>query len=865
MSGPPSGVVTLVFTDIEGSTRLLQALGDRYHDVLADHRAIMRAAWERCSGHEIGTEGDSFFVSFPSASDAVSAAVEAQRGLASHVWPDGASVRVRIGMHTGEPTVVGDDYVGIDVHRAARIAASAHGGQVVLSKPTHDLVLDSLPDGVTIEDLGEHRLKDLEQPEWLYQVLIEGLPADFAPLKSLETPTNLPSATSELIGRENETAELVGLLEDGSRVVTLTGPGGSGKTRLAIHVASQVLDHFKNGVFVATIGPSVGSDAVMTEIAGALHVPDQGGRALRDSVATFLRDKRVLLVLDNFEHVLDAAPDAAALVAAAPKLKLLVTSRAPLHVSGEREYPLSPLPVPGDARDRDAVARSGAVALFVQRARQVRSDFELTDDNAAPIAEICRRLDGLPLAIELAASKTKLLSPQQILDRLGSRLALLTGGARDLPARQQTLRDTIGWSYELLDPDAARLFRMMACFSGGARLDAIEEVAGEGFLDPLSALVDHSLIRQDTEPRFSMLETIREYALERQEEAGERDAAHRAFAAFVFHLVEEADDALRGADQSRWRRRLEAERDNLRGALAWCLTEGGDPDLGARIAIRLGHHWYTRGLALEGIEWLEQARAKAPGLPANLRSQLLQRLGILYDQRSDAARAAALLQEAADLCRELGDRKGTAWALNSLGSTMRNMGDSEKADALWNESLAIRRELGDKGGAAAVLCNLGILALDQGDTARAIGFFEEARAIDLDLGDDWAVAIDESGLGEAALDAGDLGAAEPLLRKTFEAFREIGEDDRLAETLGRLAGLAAARGDHVRSARLSGAAEAQWEAIGIALTPPDRARFEHFQKKARAALEPAAYERAWAEGRSMTKDQAVIYAVGGIT
>jgi len=362
-----------------------------------------------------------------------------------------------------------------------------------------------------------------------------------------------------------------------------------------------------------------------------------------------------------------------------------------------------------------------------------------------------------------------------------------------------------------------------------------------------------------------MLETIREYAIERLKEAGEHEQVQRAFASFVHHLVADADDALRGSDQSMWRRRLDAERDNIRGALTWCLTEGADPDMGARIAIRLGHYWYSRGLAVEGIEWLEQARRSVSGLGDDLRAQLVQRLGILYDQRSDAARAAPLFEEAAALFRSIGDEKGTAGALNSLGSSMRSLGDVERARALWDESLALRRALGDQGGAAAVLCNLGILALDAGDPARASGFFEEARALDAELGDDWAVAIDEAGLGEAALDVGDLGGAALLLRKTLDSFGEMGEEDRLAEALGRVAGLAAARGDHVRSARLAGAAEALWDAIGIPLPPPDRARFEHFQEKARAALDAETYGQAWAEGRSMTKDQAVIYAAGGIS
>ncbi|MGZ4212483.1 MAG: ATP-binding protein [Actinomycetota bacterium] len=861
-SSPPSGVVTLVFTDIEGSTRLVQTLVDRWSAVLADHREIMREAWSRRNGYEMGTEGDSFFVSFPSATDAVAACVDAQRALAAHDWPEGARIRVRIGMHTGEPMVVAGDYVGIDVHRAARIASAGHGGQILLSKTTRDLVDRTVPDGVTIDDLGEHRLKDLERPEWIFQLLIDGLDSEFPALKSLETPSNLPAEAGGFLGRERETADLTGLLErDDVRAVTLTGPGGTGKTRLALHVAAALLDRFRNGVYFVPIGASSDASAVVSEIAHALGLPEPGSRSALDSVIGGVRDKTMLIVLDNFEHVLEAAPDVASILTAARALKMIVTSRAPLRIAGEHEFPVPPLPLPAEAHSAEQAARSAAVALFVQRASAIHPGFALTDDNASVVADICRRLDGLPLAIELAASKTKVLPPDQILKRLGSALTLLKGGARDLPARQQTLRDTIGWSYELLDDMSARIFRALGVFPGGASLDSLEAVIGDDVLDVLGTLVDHSLVRRDDEPRFGMLETIREYALERLQEAGEAIETRRHQAEEMLRIAEAADAGLRGPDQSASRAQLERETENMRAALGWCLSDGADPLLGARIAVRLGWFWYTHGDAVEGARWLEAAEGQRSSLPDDVRAQLLYRLGVLLDQRSEP-RARNLFEHAVQLFRAAGDDGAVAGALNSLGSSLRNSGDAERARGLFEEALALRRSIGDRAGQATALFNLGSLVLDEdGDPQRAKVLLAEALEIDRSLGDEWGEALEVAGLGVAALDAGELADAGDLLGRSLGVFHRIGETDRLAEVLGYLAGLAGAQGDAVRSARLIGAAEAVWETIGIRLSVPDRARFVRSQVAARASLDPDAFEQARREGRAMTPDQAVAFAL----
>ena len=858
-AAPPSGLVTLVFTDIEGSTRLVQSLGERWTKLLQEHRDIMRDAWRTWNGFEMGTEGDSFFVSFPSAQDAVAAAVQAQRALDAHEWPAGADIRVRIGMHTGRPTVVAGDYVGVDVHRAARIASAGHGGQVLLSKDTLDALGGGFPAGVAPRDLGEHRLKDLEQPEWVWQLDIEELPSDFSPIKSLETPSNLPVPSSGFIGRETETRTIAELLEQDVRLVTLTGPGGTGKTRLAIHVARGLLERFLNGVFFVSIAPSSTGAEVPSEIARALQVREIGLHDVVDELAAHLRDKSTLLLLDNFEHVLDAAPAIATLLTRAPRLKIIVTSRAPLRISGEHEVPVAPLAVP-EAGTLEEIEASPAVALFLARARAVRGEFALGPDNAGVIADICRRLDGLPLAIELAASKVKVLSPQQISDRLSSRLTLLKGGARDLPARQQTLRDTIGWSYELLDEKAARAFRALGVFPGGATFASIEAVAGD-VIDALETLVDHSLVRREGEERYGMLDTIREFALDRLEATGEADATQRALAVEMLRIAEEADPALKGPDQARAGEVFQAEHDNIRSALRWALTEGADPMLGARLATRLGWFWYTHAYAVEGSAWLEAAHGLDRDLPAELRAILLWRLGVLLDTRAEAERAAPLFEEAASLYRLLGDDSGTAAALNSLGSAVRNNGDAARARLLFEESLAIRRKLGDEPGQATALYNLGCLELDEGDPAVGKAMLEEGLALDTKSGDEWGVAGDLNALGSAALDAGDLAEAGALFARALKAFQELGDTDRLAEVLGSLSGLAAAEGRAVRGARLAGAAESVWGRLEIPLAPHDRARFERYQEKARETLGEEAFEQARGEGRSMTIDQAVTFAL----
>lgn len=854
----PTGVVTFVFTDIEGSTRLVHELGDGYGDVLADQRRILREVWTRWRGVERSTEGDSFFVVFRSPTDAVGAAADAQRLLAGHDWPHGCRVRVRMGMHTGPALVVDEDYFGIDVNRAARIAATSHGGQVVISRATAEL-LDPLPSGLTLKDLGEHRLKDIAQPEWLFQVVGEGLEVSFPPLRSLEVPTNLPHPATALVGRSAELEELDDLLSrDDARLLTFTGPGGAGKTRLAIEVAWRARERFPNGVFFVSLAPVTDPADVLVAVAHALGV-EVGARPAEERLAEDLRVRSLLLLLDNFEHVSTAAPDVAALIETAPRLRVMVTSRAPLRVAAEREYPVGPLATTAGA------GGSPAAALFVERATAVRPSMQLGPSDAEAIEEICRRLDGLPLAIELAAARMRTLSPAQILERLSSRLTLLRGGARDLPARQQTLRDTIAWSVGLLDGPAAAVFRHFAVFAGGATVDSLEAVLvdDDDVLGALDVLVEQNLVFA-TEERFDMLQTIREFALEQLDACDEAHAVRDAHAAHFAALAERCDPNLHGPDQAEWRSKLEAEIANLRAALSWCLDEpssSGRNLVGARLAAALGWFWYTHADAVEGTRWLSLARDRVPDAPVELRAVMSSRLGILHDQRGGYATAAPLFESALEDYRALGDRKGIASSLNSIGSATRNSGDIAKARAFFEEALEIRRAIGDEGGQASSTHNLAVIALDEGDGERALALFEHGAALDAASGDSWGQAIDGCGLADAHLLLGNVDRAEALVAGSIRALVEIGERDWVGEALSVASAVASARGNLDRAARLAGAAWSTWMAIGF---PPQGKDLERHQARvapAREGLSVAEFERAHAEGAAMTYEQAVEYAL----
>jgi predicted ATPase/class 3 adenylate cyclase len=856
VSDLPTGIVTFLYTDVEGSTRLVQQLGARYGELLADERAVVRSALQAHGGHEVDTEGDATFAAFPLATEALAAAVEIQRAMAAHDWPDRADVRLRIALHTGSPQRGDEGYVGLDVHRAARICNAGHGGQVLLSLASAELVRDQVAPGVTLLDLGEHRLKDLQRPERLFQLVAPDLPADFPALRTLDRHAhNLPVQPTPLLGRDDELAMVLDVLaRDDVRLVTLTGPGGIGKTRLCLQLGAELVERFADGVYFVSLASVLDPAHVSPTIAQTLGLRESGERSSTESLLAYLASRELLLLLDNFEQVVAAATQVADLLTRCPRLKVLVTSREPLRIRGEQEQPVPPLALPQSTRSggrRAALSaaeasRFPAVTLFVERARAVRPDFVLTDESAAAVVDICRRLDGLPLAIELAAARTRLLAPQELLARLSSRLKLLTSGPRDLPARQQTLRGAIAWSYDLLPPGEQMLFRHLSVFAGGWTLDAAESVCGEcssfdgELLDGLSSLVGKSLIRQDEtdaprETRFSMLHIIREYGWEQLQAVGaygdattaggqmEAEGVRRAHARCYLELAERAAPQLIGPDQGDWLRRLEREQGNVRAALAWAQehahraaetgatlspssTREGSSDgsgsaaapaldpatLGLRLAAALWRFWYTRGDLTQGRAWLEGMLAlpqpDAGGDRARaLRARALYGAATLASTQNDLDRAVALGEESLAISRELGDRALAANALNTLGLIALHQGNVHRAAVLCGEGLLICRELGDSWMIARALTSLGQTAYVRGDFARAASLFEECLSTTRDLGDASYGAVALLYLGHVAREQGDAVTASARFRESLRRSHALGDRLRVTRALDGLA------------------------------------------------------------------------------
>src|SRR6266480_4503582 len=760
----PTGTVSLLCTDIEGSTRLLQSLGERYAEALAEHRRLLRAAFREHRGCEVDTQGDAFFYAFPRAHDAVAGAVAAQRALAAHVWPEDLAIRVRIGIHTGEPTVTAEGYVGIDVHRVARVMSAGHGGQVLLTQSTRDLLPEDLSDAVSVRDLGEHRLKDLTQPQRLYQLVIPGLENDFPALKTLEgRPTNLPIQPTVLIGREQQVKEAVALLRrEGIRLVTLTGPGGTGKTRLSLQVAAELVADFEDGVFFVDLASITDPHLFIPTVSQTLSVRERPGESLSETLKDYLRDKKLLLVFDNFEQLLDAGPAVSALLAGAPNLKALITSRAPLHLSGEHEYSVPPLAVPdlNTSEPPATLAAYEGVQLFLERAQAVKPEFELTSENAPAVAEICARLDGLPLAVELGAARVRILSPQALLGRLSQRLVLLTGGARDAPARQRTLRDTIDWSYSLLGSSEQRLFARLSVFVGGRTIEAAEAVCDPltaeldiSVFDGVASLVEKSLLRQDEgpagEPRLLMLETIREYALDRLERSGDAELLRQRHAHYFVALAEEAEPEILRADQVLWLERLEAERDNFRAALGWLLGRG-DTELALRLIGSLRRAWVARGYLSETRKWLEAAFERKAALSPHVEAKALYGLGRVALVEGDYDEAIPSLERSAGLFRELGESEGLVFSLADLGFIAIAQGRHEDAQRFADESLAEAKVAGNERTIAAALHSLACTKLDAGEYGEARSLFEQSLELRRKLGDKRNVANSLGYLGSVA-------------------------------------------------------------------------------------------------------------------
>jgi predicted ATPase/class 3 adenylate cyclase len=859
MTDLPTGTVTFLFTDIEGSTGLLQALGDRYPAVLDAHAEIIRRAVAEGGGVEVSTHGDAFFVVFRSPAGAVRAAIAAQRGLAAHDWAPGPPVRVRMGVHTGEGVLGGDDYAGLDVHRAARIADAAHGGQVLLSDATRGLVQHTLPAGASLRDLGEHRLRGLEEPERLHQLVAEDLAADFPPPRTLDArPNNLPLQLTSFVGREDEIAEVERLLGQ-TRLLTLTGPGGTGKTRLALQAAGELLTRFRDGSCFVDLSPVNDPALVPAVVANALGVPEDPGRPILDGVKEHLRDRELLQVVDNFEQVAEAAPVLEELLTAAPRLRALVTSRIVLSLRGEQEYVVP------------ALGGTEAVRLFTERAVAASSRFTLTEENAPVVAEITARLDGLPLAIELAATRTKVLTPTEILSRLQRRLSLLTTGPRSLPERQRTLRAAIAWSHDLLDPEERRLFARLSVFSGGWTFESAEAVCdpeelGLDALDGLTSLVDKSLIRRSEPPgrpaRFSMLETIREFGLEQLEAGGDLELVQRRHAEHYLGLAAEAEPHLTTDDQGVWLDRCEEEHANIRAALRWAIDRG---DAGAAQAAAGGlwRFWQQRGHLAEGRRWLAETLAMPSGqAPTAARAKALTGAGGIA-WWSDQAAARAFYDEALAIERELGDPARLAEALYNEAFAVAADHDLDGTARLLDESLALFRQVGDEHGVVRVLAMLVVPDATAGAWDRVVAGMEEVVAIWRRLGDRLSLAFGLIWLAFALGRAGRRDDARATALEALALFREADNATGIALAFLDLAFLLTWEGRHTDAVRLAGVAERTRDQAGGGPTPGFGGMLEGDPAAdARAHLSEDAARRAWEQGLAMTVPEAVALVTG---
>ena len=920
MANLPTGTVTFLFTDIEGSTKLWEQNTESMRAALTRHDAILREAIEEHSGFVFKTVGDAFCAAFPTALEALGAALAAQRALFSEEYDEGiGTLRVRMALHTGATEERDGDYFGPPVNRVARLLSVGHGGQVLLSLPTQQLVRDRLPAEVHLRDLGQRRLKDLSKPERIFQLRAPDLPEEFPPLRTLERyPNNLPLQPTPLIGREREVEEVCRRLRSTAvRCLTLTGPGGTGKTRVSLQAAAELADEYEDGVFFVALAAIADPALVVTTIARALGLIEASNQPPNEFLKDYLRDRHTLLVLDNFEHVLDAAPLVSQVLSSASNVKVLATSRIPLRLYGEYEFPIPPLSLP-DLRALPTaghLTEYGAVRLFADRARAVKPGFSLTEENAQAVAEICTRLDGLPLAVELAAARIKLLPPEALLSRLGNRLKLLTGGARNLPERQRTLRNAIEWSYEMLDKGERTLFARLAVFSGGSTLEAIEAICdAEGdlpvdALEGISSLLDKSLLGQGEggggEPRFVMLETIHEFASEKLGESSQVEAMERAHVEYYLTLAEQAEPRLWGPEDAAWLERLEQEHDNMRAALSWALDHE-KAELALRLGSALRWFWNMSGYYGEGRSWLEATLAKDGGASTEARAKVLEGLGWLANQQGDLDRAEATAKEGLRLSAEAGlgeivaadfqdvlgdaarlrgnfeqaaellekslaqhrkanDTRGIVWSLGSLASVATDCGNYERAKQLHEEGLTIARELGSAELLGAHLISLGYEYLLEGNPERATELNEQAVSLYRGRGRKSLLQAALDNLGWSALLGGDHRKAEALLEESLILCRALGDTLGGAESLEGLACATVTGGNARRVARLFGAAQALRETAGYQLASRARSLREPYLAAARTRVSEAEWTAAWEGGRSMTFEDAVPYALGKAT
>ena len=901
--------LTFLFTDIEGSTAMLQRLGGSYAEVLVGHHEIIRSGLAAHHGREVDTQGDAFFAVFAAPSACVAAAVEMQRALSAHRWPADYPVRVRMGIHSGEAAQTPVGLVGLEVHRAARIAAVAHGGQIVLSAAAAALLSDSLPAGASVRDLGLHRLKDLGRPERLFQLDADGLPTAFPPLTSLDNPklrNNLPAQASSFIGRDAQLAEVHRLL-DGSRLVTLTGAGGAGKTRLGLQAAAGLADGSGDGVWFVDLAPLQDGDLAAAATASVLGIREDPGRPITETLVDAVGDRRLLVLLDNCEHLIDACAKLAdALLRGCPNIVLLTTSREPLGIDGEQVYRVPSMVTPAEGDGVDVIRSAEAVRLFADRARQQGARLSWDPEAAEVAGRICRRLDGIPLAIELAAARLRVMPVAELDARLDQRFSILTGGSRAALPRQQTLLAMVDWSWELLTPGERHVLAGLSVFAGGFDLAAAEAVAG-GEIVPavevlgyLAALVDKSLVHFDAgigdgtgdgPVRYRLLETVRQYATRRLQ-GHDRAAADEVAAAHRDHylaLARAAAPRLVARDQPEWLDRLELELDNLRAAIAFSLRRA-DATAGIGLAASLRIFWKARGHASEGAEAL-RALLDLPGAQGAtvLRGTALASAAYLLEQtggyataaeycdealaiarsadddwlaadaaairafvlvrRGQQAAALPLIAQTLGLARRLGDPHLTARLLSARSYAVDLEGDHEAAAADAAESLQLFRRAGDRREVGTMLGNLGYAEMSLGELQRGRGHLRESLDIARELDDSYGVVYVTFNLGLAEYLNDSPGAAAALFAESFDLARSV---QMRAGTAYALIGLAMAGSgdDPVRSARLHGAADEALAALGETLESLEARLRDADRERLRAAMGDAAFVAEYAAGRA---------------
>jgi predicted ATPase/class 3 adenylate cyclase/DNA-binding XRE family transcriptional regulator len=907
----PSGTVHLLFSDIGGSTQLTQRLGETYVEVLERHQHILRGTFTKWNGYEVSTHGDSFFAVFSRATDAIAAAVEAQRALAREEWPLDIRLQIRIGIHTGEPILMNQDYVGVDVHRAARICAAAYPGQVLLSNQTRVMVERHLPPDVTLRELGKYRLKDLNEPEHLYQLVIPDLPSNFPPLKSLEVmPNNLPLQLTSFIGREREIEEIRQLLTS-ARLITLTGAGGTGKTRLAIEVARTIGDQYPDGVWVVDFAVLPEPSLIWQSIASILAVREEPNRSLTQTLIDFLRSKKLLLLFDNCEHLISAcAQVVGSLLQACPQLQILATSREPLGIPGENQYYVPTLTTPQIDAEMflEELNRTEAVRVFIDRAAMVRPTFKLTKANALAVAQVCRRLDGIPLAIELAAARVKGLSVEQIAERLSDRFSLLNTGNRTALQRHQTLRATIDWSYNLLSEKERILLARLSVFAGGWTLESATEVClvvqieERDVLNLLLNLSDKSLViseEQIGETRYRFLETIREYALEKLAESGEERLVRNRHLDYFIQLAEEAERNYRSDKQLFWFHVMEGERDNFRTALDYVLRSD-QVESSLRFVATAFWLWFFQGPWSEGQMWVESVLAQAPDLRTKAGAKVRMALGLLHFAQSNYSAARTNLENSLAIWQELGDKWWSAFVLGFLGLVQRprdqqaasdsfdesltlatetgqdwirafalwNSGENElhlknlaEAESMLNQSLELGKALGDRMLQNEALRALGEVHEAKQEYGQAVNLYLESLAIVQELRDITNVSHLYFNVGRALQLAADNQAAKRYFLDALRQSRRLGKKVGEVRALAGLGVVAAAEGEAERAVVLLTASQSLIAKLGLSFPSTQSAWLQRHVEMARAQLEEERFASVVAQAQVMMMNEAVEYAL----